>query len=126
MPCVRSVLELYEYDANCHIVVVDNASTDQSVRMIREEFGDRIILLQSDKNVGFAAGNNIGIRYAIEHGAEYICLLNNDTELTCDAVRPCIEHLHKNPQLSFVGPAVVDYYSHKVQSTGGHIHLLKG
>lgn len=67
------------------VIVVDNGSTDDSVAKIRSAHPD-ILLLQSEENLGFAGGNNIGIRYALAHGAEYIWLLNNDTTPAPDAL----------------------------------------
>lgn len=67
------------------IIVVDNASTDESVAKIRGAFPE-ITLLESPTNGGFAAGNNIGIRYALARGAEYVWLLNNDTKPDRDAL----------------------------------------
>jgi len=60
------------------IVVVDNGSTDDSVARIRAA-APKAQVLESGKNLGFAGGNNVGIRYAMAHGAEYVWLLNNDT-----------------------------------------------
>jgi GT2 family glycosyltransferase len=67
------------------IIVVDNGSTDSSVSKIRAAHPD-VLLLESKKNLGFAGGNNIGIRYALAHGAEYVWLLNNDTKPAPDAL----------------------------------------
>jgi GT2 family glycosyltransferase len=61
------------------VILVDNGSTDDSVAKIRAAHPD-IVLLESGENLGFAGGNNIGIRYALAHGAEYLWLLNNDTK----------------------------------------------
>ncbi len=63
---------------NLTIIVVDNGSTNDSVARIRAAHPD-VLLLESGKNLGFAGGNNIGIRYALAQGAEYVWLLNNDT-----------------------------------------------
>ncbi len=60
------------------IIVVDNGSTDDSVSAIRKAFPD-VVLLETGKNLGFAGGNNAGIRYALKQGADYLFLLNNDT-----------------------------------------------
>ena len=65
---------------NIQVIVVDNASTDGSAEILhnrQEQYG--YIFLQSNENNGFSAGNNIGIRYALENGADYVLLLNNDT-----------------------------------------------
>jgi GT2 family glycosyltransferase len=60
------------------VIVVDNGSTNDSVARIRSAHPD-ISLLESGKNLGFAGGNNIGIRYALAGSADYFWLLNNDT-----------------------------------------------
>jgi GT2 family glycosyltransferase len=73
--CVESLKGL-EYD-NHNIVVVDNASTDKSVEILKNKFPD-ITILQNSKNTGYAAGNNIGIKWALENNAEYILVTNND------------------------------------------------
>ena len=61
------------------VIVVDNGSTDDSVARIRTAHPG-ILLLESGQNLGFAGGNNIGIRHALVHGADYVWLLNNDTQ----------------------------------------------
>jgi GT2 family glycosyltransferase len=76
LACVEALLK-QDYPA-LQIVVVDNASTDDSVKRIRAAF-PQIALVQADENRGFAAGSNIGIRLAMENGAEFVWLLNNDT-----------------------------------------------
>lgn len=75
--CVESLLQI-DY-SNFEIVIVDNGSSDD-YRKLREEYNSsNVIVLDSGKNLGFSGGNNIGIRYAIERGTDYILLLNNDT-----------------------------------------------
>lgn len=58
-------------------LVVDNGSIDGSVPKIWQQLPS-VRLVETDRNLGYAGGNNVGIRYALEHGAEYICILNND------------------------------------------------
>jgi len=60
---------------NLKIILVDNASHDGSAKAILVEYKD-VILIENDKNLGFAVGNNIGIGRAIELGCEYIFFLN--------------------------------------------------
>src|SRR2546423_5428965 len=66
-------------------MILDNGSTDESLARIRIAHPD-VLMLESGKNLGFAGGNNIGIRYALAHGADYVWLLNNDTTPAPDAV----------------------------------------
>lgn len=60
------------------ILVVDNGSTDDSIQAISTQF-PHITLIATQENLGFAEGNNVGIRYALEKGADFVFLLNNDT-----------------------------------------------
>jgi GT2 family glycosyltransferase len=73
--CLRSVVHS-DYP-NFRIVVVDNASSGDSVSRITQTFPD-IALLKNEQNLGYAGGNNVGIRYALQQGAEYVLLLNDD------------------------------------------------
>jgi GT2 family glycosyltransferase len=59
------------------VIVVDNGSDDGSETHIRARFPD-VTLLQTGQNLGYAGGNNVGIRYALEQGADYVGILNND------------------------------------------------
>lgn len=59
-------------------VVVDNGSTDGSIEAIRRTF-PQVTLIENGKNLGFAGGNNVGIRWALAQGADAVFLLNNDT-----------------------------------------------
>jgi GT2 family glycosyltransferase len=108
--CVES-LKAVEYP-NFVTLVVDNGSTDGSVTAIRRRFPE-VEVIETGCNLGFAEGNNVGIRLALERGSEYIFLLNNDTvvspsllrELVAAAVR-CAEggiftariHYHAEPK----------------------------
>jgi len=71
--------------ADLTVLVVDNGSTDDSVSRIQAARPD-VLFLKSSANLGFAGGNNLGIRYALAHGADYVWLLNNDTEPAPDAL----------------------------------------
>ncbi len=68
---------------NVRLVVVDNHSTDETVSMIRRDFPEVIVLVNAS-NLGFAAGINVGIRYALESGAGFILLINNDVVVAPD------------------------------------------
>jgi hypothetical protein len=77
--------------ANARFLLVDNASTDGSVEFVRREFGrdPRVEIVECGSNLGWSGGNNVGMERALEAGADYVFLLNNDT-----AVAPnCIEQL---------------------------------
>jgi len=75
--CLRSVRRIAY--SNRRIIVVDNGSAAPEAAALRDEFGDALAVIESETNLGFAAGANLGIRHALENRAEYVLLLNNDT-----------------------------------------------
>jgi GT2 family glycosyltransferase len=104
---------------NLTIVVVDNGSTNDSVARIKSSRPD-IHLLESGKNLGFAGGNNIGIRHAIAQGAEYVWLLNNDTRPAPDALSALVDKAATDDHIGAVSS--VCYFTNepsKVEAWGG-------
>lgn len=86
LECIGSLTKVrYE---NREVIVVDNASTDGSVTALKAASG--IVLLEAPENLGFSGGNNMGIRYALDHGADYVLLLNNDTLVTEGFLEPLV------------------------------------
>jgi GT2 family glycosyltransferase len=116
LSCLESLVK-QEYPAQ-QIVVVDNASTDDSVERIRGAFPE-ILVLVAERNRGFAAGSNLGIRYALKHGAEFVWLLNNDTVCPPDTVRKLVGAA-ADAQVGVVG-TVLRYYAEpaRIQAWGG-------
>ena len=91
---------------NIEIIIVDNASAKGDVDQLKKDF-PHIRLLKSTKNLGFAGGNNLGIRVA---KGEYIFLLNNDTVVTPGFLEPLIKKFHDYPDTGAVSPRI--YYHH--------------
>jgi GT2 family glycosyltransferase len=65
--------------------------------------------LQTGKNLGFTGGNNVGIKYAVESGADYIYLINNDTLVEEDALEKLVEVAEANPGAGLVAPVIHDF-----------------
>jgi GT2 family glycosyltransferase len=74
--CVAALVDL-DY-SNYRLIVVDNASTDGSVERLKASTAVNCELVRADVNLGYAGGNNLGIRLALAQQAEYIWILNND------------------------------------------------
>jgi len=109
--CVRSLLAT-SY-TNRRIIVVDNASTDDSVVALREAFHESmtsgaIELVVSSTNLGFAAGNNVGMTLALQRGTDFVLLLNNDTLAAPDFLNRLVATMQTNPDAGIVGPLI--YY----------------
>jgi GT2 family glycosyltransferase len=115
--CLESVnTNLYD---NVSLLLVDNGSTDDSVSRIRSAFPD-LEIIESKVNLGFGSGNNLGIRYALESGANYVWLLNNDTIVQPNTLAELVSHAELHPELGEIGSVL--YYAQdpsRIQAWGG-------
>lgn len=107
LECLGSV-EKCDYP-NFDIIVVDNASSDGSPHIIKEQFPE-IIMIKNNKNSGFAEGNNIGIKFALQKGAEYILLLNNDTIVDRNIFKYFLISMQKTPKAGILGGLIYHYH----------------
>lgn len=115
--CLASLQEVDYPDVD--IIVVDNNSTDDSVSRIREKYTFATVL-ESGENLGYAGGSNIGIRYALEHGAEYVWLLNNDTLIDENALKALISRMQQDPEIGICGSKLIRFPDcDTVQALGG-------
>ena len=95
---------------NYDVIVVDNASSGNDVAVLRERFGDYAHIIQNDENYGFARGNNVGIRYAMEKGSNYVMLLNNDTTVAPTLLDQLVGVAETDQRVGILGPNIYDYY----------------
>jgi GT2 family glycosyltransferase len=83
---------------NFNVVVVDNGSTDDSLARLRTYAAPyQLTLLETGLNLGYAGGNNVGTRYAITHGADFVLVLNNDTTVALDLLERLASAAQHNP-----------------------------
>lgn len=99
--CLRSLRN--DAYPNKKIVVVDNGSTDDSAPRIRAAYPD-IELIETGENLGYAEGNNVGIRHALGRQPDYFLVLNNDTELATDFLSQLVAEAESDPSIGVVGP----------------------
>lgn len=88
------------------VVVVDNASTDGTVAMVRRELPEARVIV-NERNVGFGKANNQGMRIALAEGADYVYLLNQDAWLEPDTITRLIDIQRRHPDYGVVSPAQV-------------------
>jgi len=101
LECLKSLSQL---DYHCYdVAVVDNASTDGSVPAIRTRYPDAVVL-ETGENLGYTGGNNVGIQYALDRGADYVFLLNNDTVVDSKIVEKLVAFAESNPAAGIIGP----------------------
>lgn len=98
----RCVESLVDSDHDVQIVVVDNASTDGALEYLKAHHAVNCITL--DKNVGFGRANNLGISFALNHGADYIFLLNQDATVCSDTIGKLVCEAEKQPDMGIVTP----------------------
>lgn len=104
--CLRSVLDANAEHppANTEVIVVDNASVDGSVEMVRSEF-DSVHLIANSDNRGFPAANNQGLDAG---RGRYVLLLNPDTEVVDDALATMVSFADAHPDVGIVGPRLLN------------------
>ena len=109
------------------ILVVDNGSTDGSVPILRQQLPN-LVLLESDANLGFGGGCNVGIRYALRSGAKYIWLINNDADVAPDTLSALLGVAEADPRLGAVGSIIYEGHAKdQVQVWGGgRVNLWMG
>ena len=101
---LRRCLTTIMYDAPDEVVVVDNGSSDGSIAMVRDEFpGVRLRVLT--ENPGYGAASNVAFTLC---SAEYVLLLNSDTELRPGALAALVAHLDRCPRAGIVGPRLLN------------------
>lgn len=121
--CIKSLREI-RYD-NYEIIIVDNCSTDGSKEYITNKYKD-VIYIYSDKNLGFSGANNYGIDYALSNNADYILLLNNDTEVDVDFLDIMINEYEKDSKIGIMTSTIL-YFSEKSKvwyGGGKHNYIL--
>lgn len=94
-------------------IVIDNASNDGTVEYIGENFPE-IHLIESNDNLGFGKANNVGMRYALDHGCDYVFLLNQDAWVENDTFENLINIHKRNPEYGILGPIQVNAERNKV------------
>jgi GT2 family glycosyltransferase len=97
------------------VVVVDNASTDETVDIVSKAYPE-VKLLQMEENIGFGKANNKGIRYALLEGADYVLLLNQDAKVESSMIGQLVNHLETNPDFGIISPLHLDYDGQGIDS----------
>jgi GT2 family glycosyltransferase len=117
--CLNSLLAAKRGKITLEIILVDNNSKEEAIRKLKKYF-DRVrfqkrtrkisfVLIENKKNLGFAQGNNRGIKQALKNGADYIFILNNDTKIDSNCLVSLVEAARKRSQSSIFVPKI--YYA---------------
>jgi GT2 family glycosyltransferase len=122
--CLKSLFEL-NYQ-NFEVILVDNGSDEDCSKPIKEKYKN-VKLILNRENLGFAAGNNVGIRYGLSKGCEYIWLLNNDTVVEPDTLLNLVLEIEKYPKAGIAASKIYYFNSpQKIWFAGAQIEWMKG
>jgi len=133
-------LDSFEHTAECleslgkihysayDIVVLDNGSSGNDAERLHREYGDRVHVLNSDKNLGFAGANNLAVGYALKHlNPDYVLLLNNDTVVDPDFLTQLVRADERIGGRAVCGPKVLMYYQpDTIAMVGGKLDWWRG
>ncbi|MEN6371575.1 MAG: glycosyltransferase family 2 protein [Armatimonadota bacterium] len=124
LECLKS-LEDIDYP-DFRVILVDNGSTDGTAEAVRSAFPD-VEVIETGQNLGFAGGNNTGIRHALDSGADAVLLLNNDTVVAPEFLSSLVQVLYRSDDIAAVNPLIY-YYDQPdvVWSAGGEIDRRTG
>ncbi len=124
LACLKSLKKITY--PNYRVIVIDNGSSGNDAEILKKEYGDYIHLIANERNYGFAEGNNIGIRYALEK-SNYVLLLNNDTVVHPKFLDELVKITEQDHSIGIAGPKIYFYSSRKrLQFTTAKINMWTG
>jgi GT2 family glycosyltransferase len=122
---VRSLVSLLAAKEIDEVIVVDNASKDSTRALITANF-PTVTLLNTGKNLGYAGGNNVGIRTALHRGAENVLLMNPDAYLAPGCVAELLARIEQAPGLAAVSPIILNHGTETIWFAGSDIDWTTG
>ncbi len=122
--CLSSLFKTLLENLETRVMVYDNASQDKTVEIIRNNFS-KVKIIETGENLGFAGGNNIGMKRAISEGFDYIYLLNQDTVCGEGWLSEALALAEQDKKIGSVQSLLMLYpEKHKINSSGNEIHFL--
>ncbi len=112
--CLDSLLK---QTLQADIIVVDNGSTDNSLKLLAERY-PQVEVITHNKNLGFTGGVNAGMKRALEKGVDYIALFNNDAVADKDWLKTLAQFLDQNPKAGIVVSKLLTRDGERIDSTG--------
>lgn len=119
--CLTSLLEQTWNERE--VILVDNGSRDGSAEMVRERFGDSVRVIELPENVGYAGGNNSGLRAA---RGDYVAVLNDDTRTDPRWLEEMVEVLRRRPDCGLAACRILSYRQPEIIDNVGHLIYRDG
>ncbi len=106
--CLESIDKLNLEDIKLGVIVVDNASIDDSIGTLKnlKLKSSNLKIIENKENLGFSGGHNVGIKYALENGADYVVVLNNDVLLDKNLVKNLIASAQNDSSAGVISPKI--------------------
>lgn len=131
LDCLDSVYKSSYHDPD--VIVVDNGSNDGTVTAVRRNFPVTKIL-ENSVNLGYAEGNNVGLKYALDHKADYAFVLNNDTIVASDCISGLVADMECHLDAAaaapksyyFDAPEMIYFAGGRISQDGRVVHLGSG
>lgn len=124
LECLQSLAQ--DSYSNKLIIIIDNGSVNGQGEAIAAAF-PAVTVVSTGSNLGFSGGSNVGIQYALEHGADYLYLLNNDTIVEPGSTQALVSAALSYPAFGLFTP-VIHYYDrpHETWFAGSQIDIARG
>ncbi len=121
----KSLASLNYPSEKINFVVVDSCSVDGSVEFLENLNWPNLHLIKLEKNLGFVSGNNIGMQYALDQGAEYLVLLNQDIEVEPDFLFELVKVATSDKKIGAVQSLILYYQNrNEINCWGNELHYL--
>lgn len=105
LQCLRSLKRLNLHNIRLEVIIVDDASSDGTVAAVREMFPD-VRVIEGDGSLWYSEGTNVGIRKALDDGADFVWQINDDQVFDADALTTMVETAQTHPK-SVIGSALL-------------------
>ena len=116
-----ALIESIPFNENMEVIVVDNASLQDEASLIQKRY-PQVKIIRSEKNLGFAGGNNLGIQ---ESDGKYLFLVNNDTVFEDFNVQALIDRLESSPRIGMICPKIRFTWGNKPIQYAGYTPLSR-
>lgn len=117
--CISSV---YNYS---DVFIIDNASTDATIQIVKENF-PKCVIFKSDKNMGFGAANNIGMKRAQQLNYDFVFLLNQDAFIEENGLKSLVELALENPEFGIISPIQMTWDAEIIETGFYHYIIASG
>ena len=106
LECLLSLDKMISKNFKISVVVIDNASRQEFKSQKSKVKSKEVKIIRNDKNLGFSGGQNVGIKYALDNGADYVLILNNDTIVDKSLIEELLNVVQIAKNIGIVDPKI--------------------